>query len=135
MLLKVTWLELCLDNRHTTLSNPTGFDPALVAGGQDGAVSRHIYGHAGATLILIGVSRINNVIDYNQRFDDGRTVAESQAEMAGNMAGRRVASAMRSARRDATQRWRKANKDKQCVNSNITENELQKKLEGILCRP
>ena len=80
-----------LAKRNTTLSDVTGFKESLISGGQAGAVSRHIYGHAGAILRFgfVGgdVSLLNQVMDYFQRYQKGRTESESKAEIAGDIAG------------------------------------------------
>jgi uncharacterized protein RhaS with RHS repeats len=85
-----------LNKRGTTLSNPTGFKSELVSGGQQGAISRHVYGHAGAILkygwiVGGGASAVNETIDWAQRFEPGRTNEESNAEIADDWAARKVA--------------------------------------------
>lgn len=78
----------------------------LISGGPGGSVSQHIYGHGGAYLvgggIGLAVSYFNQGIDYLQRFQEGRTIAESQAEIADNRAGRAVAKAIKKAIRRRT---------------------------------
>ena len=73
----------------------TGFKPILIQGGQNEAMTRHIYGHAGSLLVGgfvgHGVSYLNQAIDYFQRFQNGRTKTESEAEIADDIAGRSTA--------------------------------------------
>jgi uncharacterized protein RhaS with RHS repeats len=93
-----------LGQRSRTPSSAGGFKPSLTSGGQGGAVFRHIYGHSGAvTAGRYGsgylASYVNQAIDYLQRFQPGRTEAESEAEIAGDRAGRAVAEALAEARR------------------------------------
>ncbi len=95
--------QALLDQRSTTLKDVSGFKSELVSSGQRGAVSRHIYGHAGAVLrygAVVGSagSYANRFIDYYQRFQEGRKSAESEAEIAGDIAGRAVGAALREAK-------------------------------------
>jgi RHS repeat-associated protein len=118
-----------LNKRNTTLKDTVGFKENLVGGGQGGAVSRHIYGHGGALMYgqsSVGISPagyaasyIQQGLDYIQRFNEGRTKAESRAEIAGNKAGRAVANALRDAYRKGKD---KADLDK-----------LREKINEILC--
>ncbi len=120
-----------LDKRNTTLNDVTGFKENLISGGQRGAVSRHIYGHAGAVLrygSVIGgaASYFNQGIDYLQRYQEGRTVKESQAEIAGDIAGRQVSS-----------EFGKIKGSDECESQKeVTEKEsrLREKLRDILCK-
>jgi RHS repeat-associated protein len=111
-----------LNKRFQTLKDVSGFKSNLISGGQGGAVSRHIYGHAGAILrygrVAGGIaSYINQDIDYWQRFQKGRTEEESEAEIADDVASREVASALR-----------KAHNEKACSSDTTRQN-----LKDILC--
>lgn len=96
-----------LDKRATTLKEFDGFKDELVAGGQGGAVSRHVYGHGGALLwgespaglspAGYAASYLQQSIDYIQRFQKGRTKTESRAEIADDKAGRAVGNTLRDA--------------------------------------
>ncbi|MDP3478236.1 MAG: RHS repeat-associated core domain-containing protein [Desulfoprunum sp.] len=115
--------QLFLNKRGTTLSKPTGFRPELVAGRQGGAVSRHIYGHAGAILkhgwiIGGGASAANETIDWAQGFQPGRTRQESDAEIADDWAARKVASELENA----------------CPSNKADENYLRQQLRRVLCQ-
>jgi len=112
-----------LNQRHTTLTNATGFRSELVAGGQGGAVSRHVYGHAGAILrygwiIGHGASALNETIDWAQRFQPGRTSQESNAEIADDWAARKAASELENA----------------CPNNQTDEDYLRQQLRRTLCQ-
>ena len=122
-----------LNRRQTTLGDTTGFNPQLTAGGQGGAVSRHIYGHAGAVMAYdsafdnsplgASASYINQAVDYFQRFQKGRSKAESRAEIAGDRAARAVARALR----DAYNAYHGGEQ------KGLLEDMLRSQLAGILC--
>lgn len=115
-----------LSLRQTTLSDWSGFRSELTAGGQNGGVSRHIYGHAGATLVGLRIgSHVNSAFDYFQQFQEGRTAAEAAAELSGNRAGRRVAEAFQDAAR-------RRSFEKGC-NEGQAAQALDNTLRGILC--
>jgi len=104
-----------LHKRSTTLKDAGGFKDNLTAGGQGGAVSRHIYGHGGAVLKYdsgwpfhksaagAAASYLNEGIDFAQRFQKGRTKAESEAEIADDRAARAIADILRDAYRQRSQ--------------------------------
>jgi len=87
-----------LSKRSTVLKDTSGFKSNLIRG-QGGAVSRHIYGHAGAVLF---VSVAGHLASYGQQIADGiiqptldptrRATGESQAEVADDIAARAIAS-------------------------------------------
>jgi RHS repeat-associated protein len=118
-----------VSKRNTTLPNFDDFLDDLVAGGQEGAVSRHIYGHAGAIMYgqsPLGVSPVgyfvsywNQFWDWEQRFH--RTRAESNAEIADDRAARRVADAIRKA-------YRQRSGDCSALEK------LREKLKALLCK-
>ncbi len=126
-----------INRRNTTLSTSDGFKNELVAGGQGGAVSRHIYGHAGSVLAApfgpgAGVSYAHQAIDYFQRFDKGRNQAETDAEIADDRAARRVAETLDEAMQ------KRVNAEKQtggCIDTTNMSDDLKKQLEAILCTP
>lgn len=124
-----------LDRRNTTLDAYDGFKPELVAGGQGGDVSRHIYGHGGAVLAYplgpgLGVSLFEQTVDYLQRFQEGRTEAESSAEIAGDRAGRQVAQSLSDAMR---QRLAEEEALGGCIDTRPMAADLKSLLESILC--
>jgi RHS repeat-associated protein len=119
-----------LRSREITLSLVTGFKPELVSGGQRGGVSRHIYGHAGVLLqygSMIGgaISQAVGAQDYLQRYQKGRTTAESEAELAGNRAAREVAKLFKTAFENR--------KQKNACMSAITD-KLRDDLSNVLCQ-
>jgi RHS repeat-associated protein len=120
-----------LSKRSTTLKDVSGFKDELVAGGQGGAVSRHIYGHAGAPLAGgwwgVGASYYQQLVDHLQQFQAGRTAAEAAAEIAGDRAGRQVADALSRAYGD--ERKCKSQKDK-----DDAKDALRDVLKKILCK-
>jgi RHS repeat-associated protein len=124
-----------LDRRNTTLDAYDGFKPDLVAGGQGGDVSRHIYGHGGAVLAYplgpgLGVSLLEQTVDYLQRFQEGRTDAESSAEIAGDRAARQVAQSLNGAMR---QRLAEEEALGGCMDTRPMAADLKSLLESILC--
>lgn len=90
--------------RNESAGGAAGFRPELVAGGQLREVARHIDGHAGAVLAVPVAGELASAyeesVDYFQRFEFGRTAAESMAEMADDAAAREVANALISATRE-----------------------------------
>lgn len=129
-----------LANRGTTLpANATGFKPSLVSGGQGGQVSRHIYGHAGAVLAYpygpgTAASFANQGIDYAQRFQKGRTAAQSEAEIADDQAARNVADALADAFKRRDDAVAAAAQQQQCPNISGISADLEKALRNILCK-
>ena len=123
-----------LSRRNTTLSTFDGFRSELVAGGQGGAVSRHVYGHAGVVLAYpygpgLAGSYANQWLDRAQRYQRGRTKDESSAEIAGDRAARRVAEALDDAMEARADLEKGA-----CIDTSSMSSDLRAKLMGILCR-
>lgn len=127
-------LEL-IGNRNITFADAatTGYKNDLVGGGQRGDVSRHIYGHSGAYLLLPAISYGNQLIDYGQRYQAGRTIAESTAEIAGDIAGRAIARAMLNAQEKKNARERAAEANGQCALTADIESDLEDFLKDVLC--
>jgi RHS repeat-associated protein len=126
-----------LARRSTTLRTYDGFKNQLVNGGQGGAVSRHIYGHAGAVLAYpygLGatVSYGNQALDYLQQYGKGRTAAEAAAEVANDRAARHVADALNGAMKIRLEQ--QAKYENQCIDIRGISDDLKKLLESILCK-
>jgi RHS repeat-associated protein len=117
-----------LSKLGTTLPDVDGFKDELVAGGQGGEVSRHVYGHGGVLMYYqspMGLSPVGyaasyweQLKDFRQRYWKGRTAEESRAEIADYKAARDVANLLRDAYR------------RRMVDLDL----LRAQLEGVLCK-
>ena len=124
----------------TGLKDTSGFKDELIAGGQGGAVSRHIYGHAGSILAYGPAGSVasygQQAGDYGQQFLPNRTEGEANAEIADDIAARKIADAILNALVGLNfDRWmNKTTCDPACDSKNAVYQGLSKAISDILCK-